>query len=295
MTNDISDTDFSELYEQPAEPLAAAEQSAQTLTSHTQDDITNPPQLEENSQMQTSSPRAREDNEEPSYDLHTVTNFIHKIITLLQEFLISLNESEDTNKPLRIMKQTTNEQPKHSNSKETSYHHLSHKLHKAVEFITKQHQLQDKKSYKNYPQSIERIPLSQQIHNLQQQVGKLHRLQISQEGPQRNSHRKPETRTCFRCEKYGHVAKYCRSRPLPKKLLQTNQRTHLFREQSFIRQQHHQQLRNLSYNPSEYDPINNWQLSPRCSRKISSPNTTTLPDKTNIKQTSSQISNLETK
>ena len=104
MTNDISDTDFSKLNEQPAEPLAAAEQSAQTLNSHTQDDITNPPQLEENSQMQTSSPRAHEENEDPSYDLHTVTNFIHKIITLLQEFLISLNESENTNKPLRIMK-----------------------------------------------------------------------------------------------------------------------------------------------------------------------------------------------
>jgi len=162
MTNDISDTDFSELNEQPAEPLAAAEQSAQTLNSHTQDDITNPPQPEENSQMQTSSPRAHEENEDPSYDLHNVTNFIHKRITLLQEFLISLNESEDTNKPLRIMKQKTNGQSKHSNSKETSYHRLPHKLHKAMEFITKQHQLQDKKSYKNYPQSIERIPLSQQ-------------------------------------------------------------------------------------------------------------------------------------
>ena len=83
MNNDISDAEFSEYNEQPAEPLPAAEPSAQTLTLHAQDGIMNPPQPEENSQMETSSPRTHENNEEPSYDLHTVRNFLYKIITLL--------------------------------------------------------------------------------------------------------------------------------------------------------------------------------------------------------------------
>ena len=169
---------------------------------------------------------------------------------MLQEFLTSLNEKGDTNTSPHIMEQKINRRPTHSNSKETLNHHLLHDIHTAIETIAKQHQLQDKKSYKNYPQSIEKIPLSQQIHNIQQQVNKLHRLQTNHEEPPRNFHRKPETRTCFRCAKYGHVAKFCRSKPLlqNKKSPQTNQRTHLLRKQSFIRQQHHQQLHNL------YDP-----------------------------------------
>jgi len=298
MTNDTSDTKFSEFTEQSAEPLTVAEPSVQTLISPAHDNNTNTLQSEENLQIETSSPRTHGNNEELSHDLHTVRNFIHKIITLSQEFLTSLNEKGDTNTSPNIMEQKINRRPTHSNSKETSNHHLLHDIHTAIETIAKQHQFQkhDKTSQNHHLRSTETLPQSllQQIHNLQQQVNKLHRLQTNHEEPPRNFHRKPETRTCFRCAHYGHVAKFCRSKPLSKKS-QTNQRTHLFREQSFIRQQHHQQLRNLGYNPSEYDPINNWQLSPRCSRKISSPNTTTLPDKTNIKQTSSQISNLETK
>ena len=82
MTTDISDTDSSELNAQPAESIAAAEPSAQMLTSHTQDGIINLPQPEQNSQIETSSLRAHGNNEELSHDLHTVRNFIHKIITL---------------------------------------------------------------------------------------------------------------------------------------------------------------------------------------------------------------------
>jgi len=89
MTNDKSHTNFSEFNEQSAEPLAVAEPSAQTLTSHAHDSIMNPPQPEDNSQMETSSPRTHENNDESSHDLYTVRNFVYTIITLLQEFLKS--------------------------------------------------------------------------------------------------------------------------------------------------------------------------------------------------------------
>ena len=91
MTTEVSDTDSSELNEQPAESIAVAEPSAQRLTSHTQDDISNLPQPEEISQIETSSPRAHENNKKLFHDLYIVRNFIHTIITLSQEFLTSLN------------------------------------------------------------------------------------------------------------------------------------------------------------------------------------------------------------
>ena len=57
MTNDTSDTDFSEINEQPAELSPAAETSSQTLISYAQNSIMNPPPSEETSPMDISSRR----------------------------------------------------------------------------------------------------------------------------------------------------------------------------------------------------------------------------------------------
>jgi len=151
MTNDTSDTKFSEFTEQSAEPLTVAEPSVQTLISPAHDSHMNTLQSEENLQIETSSPRAHGNNEELSHDLHTVRNFIHKIITLLQEFLTSLNEKGDTNTSPHITEQKINRRPTHSNSKETSNHHLLHDIHTAIETIAKQHQFQKHdKTSQNY-------------------------------------------------------------------------------------------------------------------------------------------------
>ena len=192
-----------------------AEPSVQTLISPAPDSNINTLQSEENLQIETSSPRAHGNNEELSHDLHTIRNFIHKIITFLQEFLTSLNETGDTNTSPHITEQKINRRSTHSNSKETSNHHLLHDIHTAIETIAKQH---DKTSQNYHPRSTKTLPqsLPQQIHNLQQQIYKLYRLQTNHEEPPRNFHRNPETRTCFWCEKYSHVAKFCRSKPLSK-------------------------------------------------------------------------------
>ena len=57
MPTDISDTNFSEVNKQSAEPSAMAEQSAQTLTSQEHDNIMNTPQPEENLQRKHHLPK----------------------------------------------------------------------------------------------------------------------------------------------------------------------------------------------------------------------------------------------
>jgi len=295
MTNHISDTKLSEFTEQSAEPSTVAAPSVQTLNSPAHGSNMNTLQSEETQQIETSSLRAHGNNEELSHDLLTVRNFIHKIITLSQEFLTSLNEKGDTNTSPHIMEQKINRRPTHSNSKETLNHHLLHDIYTALETVAKQHQFhKHDKTLQNYHlRSKETLPqsLPQQIHNLQQQINKLHRLQTNQEEPPRNFHRKPETRTCFRCAKYGHVAKFCRSRPLSKKS-QTNHRTHFFKEQPPIRQRHRKQLHPTGHNSSVYDTLHNWQLLTLKSGKNCSSRKTKPQHKHKLNQASPQKSSL---
>jgi len=161
-----------------------------------------------------------------------------------------------------------------------------------MDSTTNQHrfQLHDKKSHPNSPQSTETIPqsISQQLYNLQQQVGKIHLIQMSQEKSQRHKPRKPETRVCFLCEKYGHVAKYCRTRPLPKPIFSTNHRTHLFKVQTPIRQRHRKQLHPTSHNSSVYNPLHNSQLPTLKSGKNFSSRKTKPQHKHKLNQASPQ-------
>jgi len=92
MNNNLSETNFSEVYEQSAEPLPVAEPNVQTLiTSTLKSNMTKIPS-EENPQIQTPSLQAHEDIAQPPYDLSTVRNFVSTITTLLQVFLKSVDE-----------------------------------------------------------------------------------------------------------------------------------------------------------------------------------------------------------
>jgi len=281
--------------EQRAEPSEMAELSALTLTSQEHDSILNTPQPEDNQQRNTPSPQTHEHNEGPSYDLFPVRNLVSTIITLLQEFLKSSDEKGDTNTTPRITKQKTIGRQTHNNSNEMLNQQLLCELHKVIDLTTNQRRfpLHDNKSHPNSPQSTETIfqSISQQLYNLQQQVGQLHFLQMSQEKPHRHKSHKPETRACFRCEKIGHVAKFCRTKPLSK-TSQTNYRTQLFKEQTSIRPRHRKQLHPASQTSSFYDPLHNWQLPTLQSRKNISARNTQPYNKHQINQNSPQKSDL---
>jgi len=109
------------------------------------------------------------------------------------------------------MKHNTNAKTKTCHSKETSYHHFPCNLLDIITDLTQP----SEKSHTTYPPSIHKHqqPLPQQIHILQQQVEQILQLQKRQNGFKK---RNPETRTCYRCNTYGHIAKNCRRAPTNK-------------------------------------------------------------------------------
>jgi len=99
MNNNLSETNFSEVHEQSAKSLPVTEPKVQTLiTSTLESNMTKIPS-EENPQIKIPPLQANEDNAQPSYDLSTARNFVSTIITLLQEFLKSSDETGETNTP----------------------------------------------------------------------------------------------------------------------------------------------------------------------------------------------------
>jgi len=130
----------------------------QTLISHAQDNIMIPPQSEETSQIETSSPRCHENTEEPSNDLHTVRNFIHTIITLSQDFLTSLDDEDETLESPYIMTHEPHGKPNCCNSKPISCHNLLQDLHQTIKTI--ENQLQSQllaRNHKNPKQKNQKI------------------------------------------------------------------------------------------------------------------------------------------
>jgi len=198
MNNQISDTNLSELNEQSAEPLTLTEPSPNTLISPATDNNMNTLQSEEKLPTKTLALRAHENKDELSYNLHTVRNFVHKIIILSQDFLTSLKEKGDTN---TSPQNTTADVPK---------------------------------TQPNMQQT-----LMNKLTAIHEQIGRIHQLQSDQKKQQ--PHKKPETRACFRCKNIGYIAKFCRSKHAfqNKQSSRANQRTHLHRKQTFIRQRNH--------------------------------------------------------
>jgi len=76
-----------------------------------------------------------------------------------------------------------------------------------------------------------RDSLMQEIKAIHKQIGRIHQLQTDQEQQRPSTTKKTETRTCFRCAKYGHIAKFCRSKPQQTQTNRFNQQRQQFNQQ----------------------------------------------------------------
>ena len=76
-----------------------------------------------------------------------------------------------------------------------------------------------------------RESLMQEIKAIHKQIGRIHKLQTDRDQQRPSTQKKTETRTCFRCAKYGHVAKFCRSKPQQTQLNRFNQPRQQFNQQ----------------------------------------------------------------
>jgi len=70
-----------------------------------------------------------------------------------------------------------------------------------------------------------------EIKSIHKQIGRIHQLQTDRDQQRPSAPKKTETRTCFRCAKYGHVAKFCRSKPQQTQPNRFNQPRQQFNQQ----------------------------------------------------------------
>ena len=286
MNNNLSETNFSEVHEQSAKPLPVTEPKVQTLiTSTLESNMTKIPS-EENPQIETPSLQAHEDNAQPPYDLSTVRNFVSTTITLLQEFLKSSDEKGETNTPAQstqpqnIAVTNAYKSDTVSNREPITVNINAQSSQKQETETNTQLTTQSPSSSKNFQEAM-----MQRLQTIHHQIGRIHQLQTDQN--QKQLRKKPETRACFRCEKMGHVAKFCRSKP--KQFQQT--RLHQNRQQR-TNQRYRKQLHPTSHNSSVYDPLHNWQLTTLQSGKNLSSRKTIAQHKPKLNQVSPQKSSL---
>ena len=241
---------------------------------------------EENPQIETPSLQAHEDGAQPPCDLSTVRSFVSTIVTLSQEFLGSSDEGGEAGAPAQSTQPrdvavadaygsytvsdrepiTVNVGARSSQGRETETN---------IQLTT-----QSPSSGKGFQEAM-----MQRLQTVHRRVGRVHQLQADR-GQQR-LRKGPEARACFRCERVGHVAEFCRSGP--KQFQQT--RLHQCRRRRTNRG-YRGRLHPTGHSSSVCGPLHGWRLTALQSGRGLSSRGTVAQHRPELNQVSPQDSSL---
>ena len=100
--------------------------------------------------------------------------------------------------------------------------------------------------------------ISKQLYNLSHQVERTQQSRPQDNKSHKSKEKKPKTRTCFKCNKRGHIAKHCRTRLLQNGTNKsTNPMIQIFKETTFHSKPNYDHSRNIGCNPPTNHTINN--------------------------------------
>jgi len=243
MSTEISDTKLCDQQEQSAEKFPETHSNSQTLFSsaHANNINTNP--LQDDHEPLASPSLTHGNNKDQIEDLCKPLNFDQTTMKLFQDFLSFLDERTKHETDTHIQKRNENirQQPT---------------------------QASDKHPNPTPHDSLSENPIMRKLTSIQLQ---LERMQLTK-GDQKRQHKRkrPETRACFRCDKIGHVAKFCRSKALTKHKVQSRAQnsTQSHQKRTLFPPRPRAQSHPTKPNSFQYDPCHNWALPILHSRKL---------------------------